>query len=220
MAHKRHGVLHFAQIMRIMSHPCPLCRFVGFCVALCKLFVVGVLLFLFSFVLSCVGDRHQLPAEDKDSVSMTSNDPPQPVQYAVAEFDFTSETSRALSFSAGDTLVLYSQASQDWWRGNKNGDDGLVPASYIKLVNPEELAATSEQSISPYNRRKSEDGIISKLPSFKSNMQMWEQKTLERTNRKAPDPLKDVLNKSKETEVVTPVTVDDSKENLVVDTPV
>ena len=59
----------------------------------------------------------------------------------MAEYDFTSESGQALSFSVGDTLVLYCRANQDWWRGNKDGEEGLIAASYIRLVTPEQLAA-------------------------------------------------------------------------------
>jgi len=169
-------------------------------------------------------------AEEKEAASIESVDLPQTVQYAVAVYDFTSETAQAPSFCAGDTLVLYSQASQDWWRGNKDGEEGLIAASYIRLVSPEELAAGSDQEqeqsqLSPdYPRKLSDDGIISKLPSFKSNIKMWEQKTLDRkttkggATNKAPDLLKDVLNKSQERLTVT---TEDKKDTIVVvDTPV
>ena len=132
----------------------------------------------------------------------------------MAVYDFTSETAQALSFCAGDTLVRYSQASQDWWRGNKDGEEGLIAASYIRLVSPEQLAAGSHQEQEQLSPGEiSDEGIISKLPSFKSNIKMWEQKTLDRKTTKAPDLLKDVLNKSQETEVTV-------KDTLVVDTPV
>ena len=145
----------------------------------------------------------------------------------MADYDFTSENAQALSFSAGDSLVLHCQASQDWWRGNKDGVEGLIPASYIRLLRTEELAAGSDQErrTPDIPRKISDDGIISKLPSFKSNIMMWEQKTLDRkvkaattTSTKAPDLLKDVLDKSQETEVT--VTTQDKKETMVVDTPV
>ena len=169
---------------------------------------------------SSVSDRPTgASAEEKEAVSIESVDPPQTVQYAVAVYDFTSETAQALSFCAGDTLVLHSQASQDWWRGNKDGEEGLIAASYIRLVSPEQLAAGTDQEQEQQQQQQlspgeiSDEGIISKLPSFKSNIKMWEQKTLDRKTTKAPDLLKDVLNKSQETEVTV-------KDTLVVDTPV
>ena len=63
-----------------------------------------------------------------------------------------------------------------------------------------------------------EEGVISKMPSFNTKKQMWEQKMLGSKGGKAPDLLKDVLNKSQEIEVVVPN--NDQPETLVVDTPV
>ena len=160
-----------------------------------------------------------------------SAEPPPSVQYAVAEYDFSSETGQALSFSAGDRLVLYCQASQDWWRGgNTEGQEGLIAASYIRLVSRDQLGADSDQEQQlldppdrPSSRQVSEDGVITRLPSFKSNMKMFEQKTLDRDRKntmvaKAPDLLNDVLNKPQETKVTE--APEDKKNTLVVDTPV
>ena len=52
---------------------------------------------------------------------------------AVAQFDFTARSQRELSFKKGDLLTLYTQVSGDWWKGSKDGRDGLVPDKYIML---------------------------------------------------------------------------------------
>jgi SLIT-ROBO Rho GTPase activating protein len=52
---------------------------------------------------------------------------------AVAQFDFTARSQRELSFKKGDVLTLYTQVSGDWWKGSKDGRDGLVPDKYIML---------------------------------------------------------------------------------------
>ena len=207
---------------------------------------------------SCVADRssgasvEEKPLEKAESVeSLEITEPPPTVQYAVAEYDFTSETAQALSFAAGDRLVLYSQASPDWWRGRKDGEEagGLIAASYIRLVSPDQPEGGSDQdqelqhsppSIQRKDSEVSDDGIISKLPSFKSNVKMWEKKTLDRERRnsntsntsiifeqrtldrernnsntmvtKAPDLLNDVLKVTEAPE--------GKKDSLVVDTPV
>ena len=136
----------------------------------------------------------------------------------MAEHDFVPDTPRALSFSAGERLHLHSQASQDWWRGSKDGDQEvlLIPDSYIRVVSQD-----GENTSPATPRRKdsdAEEGVISKLPSFNTKKMMWEEKTLERKGGKAPDLLKDLLNKSQETEVVVPT--NEKQETLVVDTPV
>ena len=52
---------------------------------------------------------------------------------AIAQFDFTARSQRELSFKKGDLLTLYTQVSSDWWKGTKDGRDGLVPDKYIML---------------------------------------------------------------------------------------
>ena len=183
------------------------------------------------------------PTEEIAGGSAEPTEPLPSVQYAVAEYDFRSETGQALSFSAGDRLVLYCQASQDWWRGgNTEGQEGLIAASYIRLVSRDQLGADSDQEqqlLDPPDRQSSrqvsEDGVITRLPSFKSNIKMFEQKTLERDRKnsntmvfdrdrknpmvvKAPDLLNDVLNKPQETKVTE--APENKKDTLVIDTPV
>ncbi|XP_058873083.1 SLIT-ROBO Rho GTPase-activating protein 3-like isoform X2 [Acipenser ruthenus] len=52
---------------------------------------------------------------------------------AVALFDYTGRSPQELSFKKGDTLLLHSKASADWWRGELGGVKGLVPHKYINL---------------------------------------------------------------------------------------
>lgn len=52
---------------------------------------------------------------------------------AVALFDFSARSERELSLRKGDTVILYSQVSNDWWKGALNGHEGLIPDKYISL---------------------------------------------------------------------------------------
>ena len=52
---------------------------------------------------------------------------------AIAQFDFTARSQRELSFKKGHVLTLYTQVSSDWWKGTKDGRDGLIPDKYILL---------------------------------------------------------------------------------------
>ena len=42
-------------------------------------------------------------------------------------------TMSQVSFMKGDSIVLYSQASSDWWRGCVGGREGLIPDKYILI---------------------------------------------------------------------------------------
>ncbi|XP_076304091.1 SLIT-ROBO Rho GTPase-activating protein 1-like [Tachypleus tridentatus] len=51
----------------------------------------------------------------------------------LAQHSFTARSDRELSFKRGDTLLLYEQVSNDWWKGSFNGQEGLIPDKYILI---------------------------------------------------------------------------------------
>lgn len=51
----------------------------------------------------------------------------------MAQYDFAARNERELSLCKGDSVVLYSQVSCDWWRGAVSGKEGLVPDKYISI---------------------------------------------------------------------------------------
>ena len=55
------------------------------------------------------------------------------VYEAIALYDFTGRTERELSFKKGDSLLLYTKASPEWWEGAFAGNEGLVPSNYVSL---------------------------------------------------------------------------------------
>ncbi|XP_055773454.1 SLIT-ROBO Rho GTPase-activating protein 2-like isoform X3 [Salvelinus fontinalis] len=50
---------------------------------------------------------------------------------AIARFDYSGRTNRELSFNKGASLLLFQRVSDDWWEGQHNGLDGLLPHQYI-----------------------------------------------------------------------------------------
>nr|XP_020448381.1 SLIT-ROBO Rho GTPase-activating protein 2 isoform X3 [Monopterus albus] len=87
--------------------------------------------------LHCEPPLVEEPASDTVSVSHTySEDGSLAVAElelveAIARFDYSGRTSQELSFKKGASLLLYRRASDDWWEGQHNGVDGLVPHQYI-----------------------------------------------------------------------------------------
>lgn len=86
--------------------------------------------------------------EDLDSVYPSEDGIPQKIMFkrkltqtivdsenmeATAQFDFIARSDRELSLKKGDTVTLYSQVSNDWWKGSVNGHEGLIPDKYISL---------------------------------------------------------------------------------------
>uniref|UniRef100_A0A8K9Y1M3 SLIT-ROBO Rho GTPase-activating protein 2 n=1 Tax=Oncorhynchus mykiss TaxID=8022 RepID=A0A8K9Y1M3_ONCMY len=70
------------------------------------------------------------PAPDTISVIHNSDDESDPI-VAIARFDYSGRTNRELSFNKGASLLLFQRVSDDWWEGQHNGVDGLVPHQYI-----------------------------------------------------------------------------------------
>jgi hypothetical protein len=46
-------------------------------------------------------------------------------------YDFQSEDESELSFRKGDILKILNNSDEGWWRAEKNGEIGLVPAQYL-----------------------------------------------------------------------------------------
>ncbi|XP_070151056.1 SLIT-ROBO Rho GTPase-activating protein 1 isoform X1 [Polyergus mexicanus] len=107
--------------------------------------------------------------EDMDSEVYPSEDESETLE-ATAQFDFNARSERELSFKKGDTLTLYTQVSNDWWRGALAGREGLIPDKYIMLkIKDEErekelLKSSSEESM----RRRASSSADSVLSSNNS----------------------------------------------------
>ncbi|CAB1350627.1 unnamed protein product [Coregonus sp. 'balchen'] len=70
---------------------------------------------------------------------------------AVAMFDYTARSATELSFKQGESLLLHSKASSDWWRGEVGGVRGLIPHKYISVL--EGLRVNSDSASLPGRQR-------------------------------------------------------------------
>ena len=52
---------------------------------------------------------------------------------AQALYDFSARSAREVNFHKGDTITLFKQVSNDWWKGSVRGQEGLIPDKYIML---------------------------------------------------------------------------------------
>ena len=95
-----------------------------------------------------------------------------------------------LSLKAKDKLELHTKASPDWWRGTRNGVEGLIASKYIKILEEEEVKFRDDED--------DDTGVVTKHMSYNTSRSMWEQKTLEkrRSKDRAPDLLQDVPDMS------------------------
>uniref|UniRef100_A0A4W4E9G4 SLIT-ROBO Rho GTPase-activating protein 2 n=1 Tax=Electrophorus electricus TaxID=8005 RepID=A0A4W4E9G4_ELEEL len=87
--------------------------------------------------------------------TQTSEEEGEPVE-AVAKFDYVGRSGRELSFKKGALLLLFQRASEDWWEGQHNGTDGLIPHQYITLQEDEAMSDTLSQKA---------DSEVSSMPS-------------------------------------------------------
>ncbi|XP_026475211.1 SLIT-ROBO Rho GTPase-activating protein 1-like isoform X4 [Ctenocephalides felis] len=70
--------------------------------------------------------------EDMDSEVFPSEDECDSLE-ATAQFDFIARSDRELSLRRGQHVTLFSQVSNDWWRGAVGGKEGLIPDKYISI---------------------------------------------------------------------------------------
>uniref|UniRef100_A0A8D8VAM9 SLIT-ROBO Rho GTPase-activating protein 1 n=1 Tax=Cacopsylla melanoneura TaxID=428564 RepID=A0A8D8VAM9_9HEMI len=65
---------------------------------------------------------------------------------ATAQFEFLARSERELSLKKGDHITLFSQVSNDWWRGSVHGHEGLIPDKYIMLKIKDETGSDKVES--------------------------------------------------------------------------
>ncbi|EDO46865.1 predicted protein, partial [Nematostella vectensis] len=56
---------------------------------------------------------------------------------AAALYDYSARSSKELSFKKGDIIRVFKRFNDDWWDGTLGDSDGFVPASYIKIQDPD-----------------------------------------------------------------------------------
>ncbi|XP_071054634.1 SLIT-ROBO Rho GTPase-activating protein 1-like isoform X2 [Onthophagus taurus] len=149
--------------------------------------------------------------EDIDSEVYPSEDDSECME-ATAQFDFQARSDRELSFKKGDTVTLYSQISNDWWRGAVNGNQGLIPDKYISL----KMKDDDREKIENLKSSSSEESIRRRASS--SNDSMLSESSMSATNSPlvqcAPMTWTAVPNMNEETNSST-VLMNQSREKLI-----
>jgi hypothetical protein len=81
-------------------------------------------------------------------------------QMGVAAFDFVPENDDELRLHEGDqVIILDSISSEEWWQcrivtGQQSGQEGLVPANYLQLIDMEAVSQQPTPTISPVSEEK------------------------------------------------------------------
>ncbi|XP_063238687.1 SLIT-ROBO Rho GTPase-activating protein 1-like isoform X2 [Bacillus rossius redtenbacheri] len=129
--------------------------------------------------------------EDCDSEVYPSEDESESLE-ATAQFDFLARSERELSFKKGDSVVLFSQVSNDWWKGSVNGHEGLVPDKYIMLKikdeDREKLELLKSSSSEESMRRRASSSNDSVLSSNVSSSSVHNSPVANVSSATWPDP--------------------------------
>lgn len=64
---------------------------------------------------------------------------PSPTEICVARFDYTMSAPDDLNFVVGDEIILLERLNNDWWRGKREGREGIFPANVSSLSSPPQL---------------------------------------------------------------------------------
>ncbi|KAI8055170.1 hypothetical protein BDF22DRAFT_372166 [Syncephalis plumigaleata] len=81
-------------------------------------------------------------------------------QMGVAAFDFIPENDDELRLHEGDqVIILDSTSSEEWWQcrivtGQQSGQEGLVPANYLQIVDTEATSQQPTPTITPVSEEK------------------------------------------------------------------
>jgi len=167
-------------------------------------------------------DEAQDEGDNAVEVEREGEEKPSTKLQAIAEHDFESDNPKVLNFKANDPLILYSQASADWWKGSNGEANGLIPSKYIRVLEEQKPEVVERQL-----GDNEGDSVETKHLSFNSSKKMWESLSPGGTNERkksskdqAPDLLQDVLDKSQEIEVSVGGAMKKKKDSVIVGTAV
>ncbi|ODV87514.1 hypothetical protein CANARDRAFT_6045 [[Candida] arabinofermentans NRRL YB-2248] len=64
----------------------------------------------------------------------TSTSNSKQVELAEAIYDYKAQESEDLSFKQGDKIQIIERTSDAWWKGTLNGNSGMFPSNYVKVL--------------------------------------------------------------------------------------
>jgi son of sevenless-like protein len=78
-----------------------------------------------------------------------SSNPPPPVMYVRALYDYDADDRTSLSFHEGDIIQVITQLDSGWWDGVINGVRGWFPSNYCQVLPNAENALEDKQQVEP-----------------------------------------------------------------------
>ena len=77
------------------------------------------------------------------SASSSSLGPQASTNYALALYSYTADNTDELTFYKGSVIAILNKDDPDWWKGEVNGETGLVPANYVQELDDLQSSITS-----------------------------------------------------------------------------
>ena len=84
------------------------------------------------------------------STSSSSLGPLTSTNYALALYSYTADNTDELTFYKGSVIAILNKDDPDWWKGEVNGQTGLVPANYVQELDDLQSSITSTKCKSVY----------------------------------------------------------------------
>ena len=63
--------------------------------------------------------------------------------YALALYSYTADNTDEMTFYKGSVIAILNKDDPDWWKGEMNGQTGLVPANYVQELDDLQSSITS-----------------------------------------------------------------------------
>jgi len=73
----------------------------------------------------------------QDSI-FPQNSHSKPIHIAIALYSYSGSSARELSFTKGDEMQIFQKLESGWLLGTHDGQNGLIPATYVKLLPPDQ----------------------------------------------------------------------------------
>jgi len=91
---------------------------------------------------------------------------------AIAAYDYKARSHKELGLQKGCRVFLKRKMSPDWWRGQVNGVEGLVPHIYLTFPESSPSSTLSEKSQSSLHRHRFGDRSLRQDPRFQKHHQV------------------------------------------------
>ncbi|XP_019848782.1 PREDICTED: LIM domain-binding protein 3-like [Amphimedon queenslandica] len=92
-----------------------------------------------------VGQASQEEKKPVPQKKKTKTTKPPPAEKAKALYDFEAASPKEMSFKKGDVISLTEQVDSNWLKGTVNGQTGIFPVNFVKLLTQDDILLLDSQ---------------------------------------------------------------------------